>query len=212
MRCLAFYPGMIFHQQWRKTLFVVCLLLSAPALRAHSVASGAFGFSNGFWHPFSGWDHVAAMVAVGVWGAQLGVPMLWVLPVAFPFVMAIGGVAGMLRLPLPGLEVGIGLSALVLGAMIACQIRPRTPVLPVALVGAFGFYHGHAHGAELPTGIDSFGYSLGFVVATGCLHAGGIGLGVALGSPGCQRGLRALGVAIAAAGGYYLWQAVGSPE
>src|SRR5579864_36539 len=77
------------------------------------------GFSGGFVHPLTGPDHVAAMVAVGLWGAVLGPPALWLLPVIFPLVMAFGGVLGIAGVPIPRVEVGIAVSAIVLGAMVA---------------------------------------------------------------------------------------------
>ena len=77
------------------------------------------GFIAGIEHPVFGLDHVVAMVAVGMWGAQLGAPAIWVLPVTFPLVMAFGGVLGVAGVPIPGVEIGIAVSAIVLGGMIA---------------------------------------------------------------------------------------------
>ena len=124
----------------------------------------------------SGADHVLAMVAVGLWGAQLGAPAIWVLPVAFPLVMAMGGMLGLLGVPIPGVEYGIAASAIVLGAAVAFEVRPAL-VVAALVVGCFAIFHGHAHGTELPPGQSALLYSMGFVIATGCLHAVGIGIG-----------------------------------
>ena len=102
-------------------------------------------------HPVTGLDHVLAMVAVGIWGAQLGAPAIWVLPVTFPMVMALGGMAGLLGVGLPAVELGIGLSAILLGLMVALEARPPLGVA-AGLVGFFGIFHGYAHGTELPGG------------------------------------------------------------
>lgn len=153
------------------------LACAAGAALAHSEAGAvAGGFTTGFLHPLQGWDHVVAMVAVGLWGAFLGQPAIWLLPVVFPLVMALGGVLGVAGVPLPGVEVGIALSAIVLGGMVAAAAR-----LPLAwaavIVGAFAIFHGHAHGTELPGAVSPQAYSLGFVVATGLLHVAGIAFG-----------------------------------
>jgi urease accessory protein len=152
-------------------------------------------------------DHVLAMVAVGLWGAVLGPPAIWVLPVAFPVVMAFGGLAGLLGFPLPGVEVGIALSAIVLGAMVAAEARPPL-ALAAAVVAFFAVFHGHAHGRELPAGASALLYSFGFVVATGLLHATGILLGVAHRWPAGRRAVRAAGGGVALAGLFFLWRAV----
>ena len=107
-----------------------CWLIAAGAMAIPGVALAhvgqgdiAGGFLAGFEHPISGFDHVVAMVAVGIWGAQLGVPAIWVLPVTFPLVMAFGGVLGALGVPIPGVEIGIALSAVALGAMVLLEDR-----------------------------------------------------------------------------------------
>lgn len=164
----------------RLRIFCAFLLLGmlSSVARAHADASDATGgFIAGFLHPLLGWDHVVAMVAVGLWGAFLGAPAIWVLPVVFPLVMAVGGVLGVMGVPLPGVETGIALSAIVLGAMVALAARPPLPVAAV-IVGAFAIFHGHAHGTELPSAANPLVFSLGFVLATGLLHLGGIAFGL----------------------------------
>lgn len=184
-------------------LFAV--LLFAPALAFAHVGQGEIGggFLSGMAHPVLGLDHVVAMVAVGLWGAQLGAPAIWVLPVTFPLVMAFGGLLGLLGVPIPAVEIGIALSAIVLGAMVALAARPPLWVAGI-LVGLFAIFHGHAHGAELPDSANAIAYSVGFVIATGLLHAVGILIGAANRWRRGAQGLRVGGGAIAASGVYFL--------
>jgi urease accessory protein len=189
----------------RLALFAILVSVSAPAL-AHEQAGLAQGFATGFLHPLSGPDHILAMVAVGMWGAQLGLPALWVLPVTFPMMMAVGGFLGLVGIPLPGVEVGVALSALALGALVAGAVRPPLWAA-MLLVGAFAIFHGHAHGTELPPGQSGLTYSLGFVVATGGLHAVGIAIGLVHRWPWGRIALRGAGVLVALGGLFYLWKA-----
>jgi urease accessory protein len=143
------------------------------------------------------------MVAVGLWGAILGPPALWLLPVAFPLVMAFGGVLGIAGVPIPRVEIGIAVSAIVLGLMVAFTVRAPL-VLAMALVAAFAVFHGHAHGAELPPGADAIAFSAGFVIATGLLHLCGIGFGVTARWPAGRLAVRLAGGAIVIAGVVFL--------
>jgi urease accessory protein len=143
------------------------------------------------------------MIAVGLWGAQLGRPAVWMLPVTFPMVMAFGGFLGLVGVRLPGIEAGIALSVLVLGLMVALEAKPKLAVAAV-LVGAFAIFHGHAHGTELPPGQSGLAYSIGFVAATGCLHGVGILVGVAHRWPAGRKALRFAGAAVALAGVAFL--------
>lgn len=179
----------------------------APAVAyAHEETGQAAGFLAGLLHPVTGIDHVLAMISVGLWGAVLGPPAIWVLPVAFPLVMALGGLMGLLGIPLPGVEIGIALSAIVLGTMVLAEARP--PIwLAALIVAVFAVFHGHAHGRELPEGTSALLYSLGFVIATGLLHAVGILLGAAYRWPAGRRGLRVAGAGVALAGIFFLWRA-----
>jgi urease accessory protein len=191
-------------------LALVWLVLPATAFAHIGQGDIGGGFLAGLSHPISGLDHVIAMVAVGMWGAQLGAPAIWLLPVTFPTVMALGGVLGALGVPLPGIEIGIALSAVALGAMVASAARPPLWVAAI-LVGAFAVFHGHAHGAELPESANAIAYSAGFVVATGALHAAGILLGVANRWRAGAIALRAGGGLISLGGVYFLFiQAAGS--
>ena len=180
---------------------IALLLLSMTgSVWAHSDAAGmSGGFFSGFTHPLFGWDHVAAMVAVGLWGAFLGRPAIWMLPVVFPVVMAFGGVLGIAGIPIPSVETGIALSALVLGLMVVLAVRPPLWVAAV-LVGAFAIFHGHAHGTELPDAASPLAYSLGFVIATGLLHLSGIAFGELTRWPWGSHAVRAGGAIISLAG------------
>lgn len=177
----------------------------AQTASAHVQQAEAAGLLTGLLHPVSGLDHVLAMVAVGLWGAQLGMPAIWVLPVAFPLVMALGGMLGFLGVPIPGIEVGIAASAVVLGAAVAFELRPRL-VIAALVVGCFAIFHGHAHGTELPPGQSALLYSLGFVIATGGLHALGIGIGTVHGRPWGRHLIRVAGAAVAAGGAFFMWR------
>jgi urease accessory protein len=185
---------------------LVAALAAAPAF-AHEAGGAAGGFVSGFFHPIAGWDHVVAMVAVGLWGAFLGRPAVWLLPVVFPLVMTFGGALGVLGVPLPAVEIGIAASAVVLGAAVAAAARPPLWVAAV-IVGVFAVFHGHAHGTELPEAANPLAYSLGFVIATGLLHAAGIALSLlAHGARGAQV-VRALGAGIALLGLVFLARAL----
>ena len=183
------------------------VLLCTPAAFAHPQKGEAVGFLTGFRHPISGLDHVLAMVAVGLWGAQLGAPAIWLLPVAFPMVMAMGGMLGLMAVPLPGVEYGIALSAILLGAAVMFEFRPPL-ALAAILVGFFAIFHGHAHGTELPPGQSALLYSMGFVIATGCLHALGIGIGTVHRWAWGQKLLRIAGALVAIGGAFFMWKAV----
>ena len=174
---------------------------------AHSAEGLAGGFVAGFSHPFLGLDHLLAMVAVGLWGAFLGRPMIAALPVIFPAVMAFGALLAILNMPQPPIELGIALSVLALGAAIACKYC--APIwLAGSLTGMFGLFHGFAHGSEIPSLADPVAFSTGFVFATGLLHVAGIGLGMASHLRGGALAIRGVGAVISLCGVYFLIQAV----
>lgn len=191
--------------QWvALTVFALAFLVPAT-VQAHLQKGSATGFLTGFEHPLSGWDHILAMVAVGLWGAQLGIPAIWALPVAFPMVMAFGGMLGLMGVPLPGVEVGIALSALALGAVVLAEYRPPLWVA-ATIVGFFALFHGHAHGTELPPGSSGLLYSIGFVIATGTLHACGITIGLIHRWQGGRMLIRTAGAVVAGGGIFFLWR------
>jgi urease accessory protein len=183
----------------RTLLFTIAVLMTATSASAHSGGAAGAGFATGFLHPVLGWDHVAAMVAVGLWGAFLGAPAIWVLPVAFPLVMALGGALGVAGVPLPGIETGIAASALVIGLAVALAARPPLWMAAV-IVAAFAVFHGHAHGAEMPQAANPLAYAAGFVVATGLLHLAGIAFGLLAARPAGRIAVRAAGGVIALGG------------
>lgn len=189
----------------RTLRFLLSLLLIAPLMaHAHTETGVVGGLLSGFLHPLTGADHIAAMVAVGIWGAFLGAPAMWLLPVIFPLVMAFGGALGILGFALPGVETAIALSGVVLGTMIVFKARPPLWVAAV-LVGFFAIFHGFAHGAELPQAANAMTYALGFVIATGLLHLGGIAVGLLIRWPWGRVAVRACGGAIAATGFAFLF-------
>ena len=187
-------------------LFTLMVLLPSSVL-AHVEQGQATGFITGLRHPWSGLDHVLAMIAVGLWGAQLGPPAIWLLPVTFPMVMSLGAMMGLLGIPLPGIEIGIALSAILLGTMVFGELRPKLAIA-VMLVGFFAIFHGHAHGTELPPGQSGLLYSMGFVMATGILHGLGITIGLVHRWPTGQLALRGAGAFIALMGVTFLWRAL----
>ena len=176
----------------------------AGGASAHTGAGVAGGFASGFLHPVLGWDHVVAMVAVGLWGAFLGMPAIWLLPVVFPLVMALGGAMGVVGIDLPAVETGIALSGVILGLLVAFAVRAPIWVAAV-IVGAFAIFHGHAHGTELPEAANPFAYAAGFVIATGLLHVGGILFGFLAGSQAGRIAVRGAGGVIAAVGAAFLF-------
>ena len=152
-------------------------------------------------------DNIIAMVAVGLWGAQLGAPAIWMLPVTFPIVMAFGGFLSLIGVPIPGVEIGIALSGVLLGAAVMIENRPPL-FIAASFVAIFAIFHGHAHGAEIPPGASGLTYSIGFVIATGLLHACGIGIGTIHRWSYGRLALRALGGLISAGGVFFLSQAL----
>jgi urease accessory protein len=183
-------------------VLVVIMMIATPAL-AHGGGAVTGGFLAGVAHPLFGPDHIAAMVAVGLWSALLGPPAIWLLPVIFPLVMAFGGVLGILGLALPDTERAIAGSAIVLGVMVLGALR--SPLwLAAAIVGFFAIFHGNAHGRELPADVDAVTYCLGLVIATGLLHLAGIAFGLLARWPAGRIAVRAAGGVITLAGAAFL--------
>lgn len=195
--------------QPRRILTVLAMLSSVAAFAtpasAHSGTGLVGGFISGFLHPLTGWDHLLAMVSVGLWGAVLGRPLIVALPVIFPVLMVVGAFLGILNVPLPPVELGIALSVLILGGVITAGYK--APVwLACAVVAVFAIFHGYAHGKELPSAADPIGYSTGFVLSTGLLHVGGIVVGLLNDSEKGKWIVRGIGAAIAAAGCFFIAQ------
>jgi len=186
----------------RLTLAMIAtVLLATPAL-AHT-GEDVGGLMSGFMHPIGGLDHVVAMVAVGLWGGILGKPAIWQLPIVFPVVMALAGALGVMGVPIPGVEVGIAVSGIVLGLAVLFLVKAPLAIA-ATLVGVFAIFHGHAHGTELPEAVNPLAYAVGFVVATGVLHLVGIAFGLLMVRPAGVVAVRAAGAAIAVAGAAFL--------
>src|SRR5262245_30197033 len=188
-------------------LATLLLLMLTHTASAHTETGGIGGFLSGFKHPLTGLDHIVAMVAVGLWGAYLGAPAMWLLPVVFPVVMALGGALGVLGMPMPGVEKGIALSGVMLGLAVAFAARPKLWIAAV-MVGFFAIFHGHAHGTELPEASNAITYAIGFVIATGLLHLSGIAFGLLTRWPWGRIAVRAAGAVIAVIGFLFLFNLV----
>ncbi|WP_230531527.1 HupE/UreJ family protein [Microvirga roseola] len=174
----------------------VLMLASTPVL-AHTGDHSASSFASGLQHPLGGLDHILAMVTVGLFAAVLGGRALWAVPATFIAMMLAGGGLGLAGVTLPGVELGIVASIVVLGWLVALG-RSWSPGMAMALVGVFAIFHGHAHGAEMPSEAGAALYSLGFALASAMLHAAGIGTGfLAFGRP---QAIRLAGAAVAASG------------
>lgn len=163
-----------------RALLALLLVLVPTAAFAHTGHGDTAGFISGFMHPVGGLDHVLAMVAVGVFAFVLGGRALFLVPLAFVGMMAVGFLLGVGQVDVPFVELGIALSSVVIGG-VAAMGRPMPVAAAMGLVGVFAIFHGHAHGAEMPADASGFEYALGFVAATALLHAAGIGaaMGVA---------------------------------
>ncbi|MBX2805417.1 MAG: HupE/UreJ family protein [Hyphomicrobiales bacterium] len=189
-----------------KSLWVLAigaLACLAPETASAHLEDGALGgFQSGFTHPIIGVDHLLAMLAVGIWGAQMGGRNVWTLPVTFPLIMAAGGIIGISGIALPYVELSIALSVFVLG--LAIGFAWKAPEwIALLLIAIFAIFHGYAHGVELPQAVDPASYSMGFVVATGAIHLVGIGIGLLLARPWKGQLSRLLGGAIALTGLYF---------
>lgn len=178
---------------------ILAALLLAGTAQAHTIGVYDAGFAAGLAHPFIGPDHLLAMVAVGLWAAQLGGRAIWCVPLTFMTMMVLGSALALGGLPLPAVETGITGSMLVLGLLIA--VAARFPLaVSMLVVGAFALFHGHAHGQELPQAASALLYSLAFLIATGLLHATGAGLGMLLARGISANWERVTGGSIATAG------------
>ncbi len=189
----------------RTTIYALGIIaLSAGSAYAHPGHPGSMmSFGSGFSHPFSGLDHLLAMVAVGLWAAQNKRSALWMLPLAFPLMMVIGALLAMNGLNLPAVETGIAASVAVLGLLIAFAVK-----LPLwastTVVSIFAIFHGYAHGSELPHGSSAALYGAGFLLATALLHAAGVAIGAVADKQMADKALRIGGGAIAMFGAYLL--------
>jgi urease accessory protein len=161
-------------------LAFLALFLAPTAAFAHTSVGDTGGFMHGFMHPLGGLDHQLAMILVGIFASQLGGRALWLVPLTFVGTMAFGGFLGIAGIPVPFIEIGIALSVVVLGAIVAFGVKVPVAVA-MGIVGLFAVFHGHAHGSEMPMDTSGLEYGLGFMFATSVLHAAGIGIGVSIG-------------------------------
>ncbi|HTS40146.1 MAG TPA: HupE/UreJ family protein [Xanthobacteraceae bacterium] len=189
------------------SLFAAVVTLAMTGLNSAALAHvgdhSHMSFAEGLAHPFTGLDHVLAMVAVGLWAAQLGRPAVWLLPATFPVVMAIGAAVGMSGSEMPWVEIGVAGSVVALGAAIAFAYRPSLAA-SAALIALFALLHGYSHGVELPTDASGLTYGAGFVAATLTLHMIGIAIGLLANRIPMRYGARAAGAAIAVTGAVLL--------
>jgi urease accessory protein len=165
-----------------RLFFAFALTLATDAAGAHPVHAESGRIERivaGFLHPLGGWDHLVAMLAVGVWAAQIGSRARWLVPLAFISSMMFGGVLAGAGVPLPIAEQGILASVLVLGLVVVMAVRLQLR-FAISLVALFAVCHGHAHVAEMPAGGSIAAYAAGFVTASTLLHLAGIGLSMLL--------------------------------
>jgi len=182
-------------------LFIAAGTLLPSFAYAHVGVGEASGFMHGLTHPVSGLDHICAMVAVGLWAAQMGGRSVWAVPLTFVGVMVFGGALGMIGVSLPFAETGIVLSVLILGVLIAASIR--LPLwLGSGMVGLFAICHGHAHGAEMPESTSAMTYASGFILSTAALHVLGIMSGLGMQRLAHKKVVRLAGASIALCGVY----------
>ena len=185
-------------------LFTLGLLVILPNfVFAHSGHGDNNSFSFGLFHPFFGFDHLLAMVAVGVWASQLGGKATWVVPFVFVSLMLVGGALSISGVSIPFVENGILVSVLILGVLIAAAVKAPL-LLSSIIVGVFALFHGQAHGAELPASSSAISYCLGFAVATILLHAVGIASGLGFAKWNNQKSVQLTGASIALCGIYLL--------
>ena len=181
-----------------KTLLAAATVILTPTVAfAHTGVGNTSGFLHGFGHPISGLDHILAMVMVGVFAWQLGGRALWLVPMTFLVIMSIGGALGIAGIGVPFVEIGIALSVVVSGAIVAFNVKAPTAAA-MGLVGLFAIFHGHAHGAEIPEDAAGVAYATGFMIATALLHLAGITAGFLIGRAGEHYG----SVLVRMAGGF----------
>jgi urease accessory protein len=185
----------------RWVLTFVAISVASSAAHAHVGVSPTDGFLRGLEHPLTGFDHLAAMIAVGLWAAQRGGCAVWIMPLAFVTVMSLGGLLGTAGAFVPFVEPGIAASVFILGLLVAAAVRP--PLLAsTILVGLFALLHGHAHGTEMPASASALTYGIGFMMGTGALLGCGVAFGLSARKFACPDLIRYAGGATMALGLY----------
>jgi urease accessory protein len=187
----------------KRLLLALCLLPLSGVALAHPGHGAVTGFATGFAHPFTGLDHITAMLAVGMWAGMTVGRRAWIPVAAFMGFMMVGAVFGIYGIPFPGIEAGIASSVLVMGLLLVSLVRLPV-VASVALVGGFALFHGNAHGIEIPSAAAPLLYSVGFLLATGALHLGGIALGRWAQTSRAEWALRGTGLMTTAFGAWLL--------
>jgi urease accessory protein len=175
----------------KKYVAALAAFITPTAAFAHTGNGMAHvhGIAQGFLHPITGADHVMAMFTVGLLAYVVGGRALWLVPAAFISMMAVGGALGMSGINLPFVELGIGLSIVVIGGAAAFG-KNLSVSAAMALVGTFAVFHGFAHGAEMPADASGLSYAIGFMSATAALHAAGIAVGIAVSKIAARMGGR----------------------
>lgn len=163
-------------QKFKKLLPILAFSLLIAPRGAHAHLIGGSGFASGATHPLFGPDHLLAMVAVGVISTQISGKAIWKVPTAFVLSMIVGGFLAIFGIGMPMVEMGIALSVLLLGILIALdkRIPEGWAMLCVAI---FALFHGHAHGTEMPLIAHPALYAGGFVLSTAALHTAGVLVG-----------------------------------
>ena len=179
-----------------KSCIAAAMVVMPTVAFAHTGVGDTSGLVHGFVHPISGLDHILAMLMVGIFAWQLGGRALWLVPITFVGVMALGGMLGVAGIPVPFVEIGIALSVVVLGAIVAFNVK-ATVAVAMGIVGLFAIFHGHAHGAETPQDTGGVAYAAGFLIATAMLHLAGISAGFVI----AEAGQRHSSVVVRLAGG-----------
>jgi urease accessory protein len=194
------------NQFWQYLVGAVAITLLIPSVaNAHTGIGDPNGFWHGLGHPIGGLDHILAMVAVGLWAAQIGGTALWLIPGAFVLTMTCSSVLGHFGLPLPGVEQGILASDFILGLLLLFATRLPLAV-SVGIVSILAIFHGYAHGAEMPETASGLTYGIGFIISTAALHLAGIGMGLAINryQPKLQSLLFRIGGGAVVAGAVYV--------
>jgi urease accessory protein len=168
------------NQFWQYLVGAIAITLLIPSVaNAHTGIGDPNGFWHGLGHPIGSLDHILAMVAVGLWAAQMGGQALWLIPGSFVIAMAVSSVLGHFGLLIPGIEQGILASDFILGLLLLFAARFPLAV-STSIVAILAIFHGYAHGAEMPETASGLTYGIGFIISTAALHLAGIGMGLAI--------------------------------